>query len=406
MLADRTYQPTTTTRPDTVPEFVEDVFASLRRVDQRRWARTYLNGLLNTPGRKTLQRLARAGAHSADSAHGLQQFINSSPWDWSTVRHALAGALASHARPRAWSIAEVTIPKRGDHSVGVHRRFDPDAGRVVNGQRALALFTVADAYSAPVDWHIVLDNTWSHDADRRRRARIPDSATAESAWQHVLRFAVRAAHAPRLRHIPWVLDLRRVPDHTRITGDLSRHRQTFVAEVLPTQPVVAARAGTQPVIAAEYVARGHALQAQLVPTPTPAGTREPVLLHSGPVQLPEQGNAEATDALPVYRLIVRPASRTHKAARYWITNLVDRSVEDVVSLTRHTRAADTAMTELASDFGILDFEGRSFPGWHHHMTMASAAYAYTRLHPHRRGRPHRAPGTLERASLPPVRLTS
>ncbi|MFD3939112.1 hypothetical protein ACFWSF_09295 [Streptomyces sp. NPDC058611] len=28
---------------------------------------------------------------------------------------------------------------------------------------------------------------------------------------------------------------------------------------------------------------------------------------------------------------------------------------------------------------MLDFAGRSFLGWHHHMTMTSAAYAYSRL---------------------------
>jgi len=32
------------------------------------------------------------------------------------------------------------------------------------------------------------------------------------------------------------------------------------------------------------------------------------------------------------------------------------------------------------DFGLLDFEGRSFPGWYHHMALVSAAYTYRRLH--------------------------
>ncbi len=28
---------------------------------------------------------------------------------------------------------------------------------------------------------------------------------------------------------------------------------------------------------------------------------------------------------------------------------------------------------------MQDFEGRSFVGWHHHMTLVSAAYAYDSL---------------------------
>lgn len=38
------------------------------------------------------------------------------------------------------------------------------------------------------------------------------------------------------------------------------------------------------------------------------------------------------------------------------------------------------MSCLEEDCGLLDFEGRSYPGWHHHMTLVSAAYTYSRLY--------------------------
>ena len=34
------------------------------------------------------------------------------------------------------------------------------------------------------------------------------------------------------------------------------------------------------------------------------------------------------------------------------------------------------MGEMADRYGLFDFEGRSFPGWHHHVTLVSAAYLY------------------------------
>ncbi|WP_031052530.1 hypothetical protein [Streptomyces sp. NRRL WC-3774] len=74
--------------------------------------------------------------------------------------------------------------------------------------------------------------------------------------------------------------------------------------------------------------------------------------------------------------------------RFWLTDLVDRPARETPALARlHTGAADT-MRRLADDFGLRAFEGRSYPGWHHHMTLVSAAFAY---------------GALGRAGTPPTR---
>ena len=57
--------------------------------------------------------------------------------------------------------------------------------------------------------------------------------------------------------------------------------------------------------------------------------------------------------------------------------------ESVLALTRTLAHAGDSVREMSDDFGLQDFEGRSYPGWHHHMTLVSAAYAYSRFH----GRP-------------------
>lgn len=73
--------------------------------------------------------------------------------------------------------------------------------------------------------------------------------------------------------------------------------------------------------------------------------------------------------------------------RFWLTDLVDRPARETPALARlHSGAADT-MERLADDFGLRAFEGRSYPGWHHHMTLVSAAFAY---------------GALGRAGTPPT----
>ena len=46
--------------PATLTRFVQEVFASLPRLDQRRWAEVYVRGLLRQDGRKSARNIADA----------------------------------------------------------------------------------------------------------------------------------------------------------------------------------------------------------------------------------------------------------------------------------------------------------------------------------------------------------
>ena len=68
---------------------------------------------------------------------------------------------------------------------------------------------------------------------------------------------------------------------------------------------------------------------------------------------------------------------------YWITNITDRSLADVVGLAKLSLQAGPRIEQFAHQFGLRDYEGRTFAGWHHHVTLATAAYVFhvlTALH--------------------------
>ncbi|MFF8729286.1 IS701 family transposase [Streptomyces sp. NPDC015171] len=357
--------------------FAEEVFEPLQRADQRRWAHAYLGALLSVPGKKTLQRLAKAVSPAPAAAHGLQQFINASPWDWGPVRRSLARTVAGRGLPRAWTVKELTIPKRGEHSVGVHRRFDVELGRTVNCQLAMGLFLAADIGCVPVDWSLLLERSWCADEERRARARIPESVTARPAWRHILDFATDVAANPGLSGIPWVLDLRRTDDAGAVVEGLARRGLDFVCEVSPAEPVVPASAVASAAALGELMARGHMRQPQVVVRQAATGRLERLTVHFGEVRLP--GRAGEPSGVPrVYRALARPSGAGRLGVRYWLTSLTDWRAEEVLGLARHASAVEPAVRDLGH-FGVQDFEGRSFPGWHHHMTMASAAHAFARL---------------------------
>lgn len=362
--------------------FLEEIFRPLHRAEQRRWARAYLRGLIHVSGRKTPRSMARTERLPPAAAQSLHQFINTSTWDWEPVRRRLALRVAAGAAPYAWTATELLIPKRGEHSVGVHRRLDTETGRTVNCQRAVGLFLVTDTHCFPVDWSLVLDGPWSWDQERRMRARIPEEETARSFGACVLDYAAESAAQPRLPRLPWVLDLSRSEDASGVIAGLARHRADILCEVNPGQVVIGGRrtpaVTTVGVLMDERNARQPYVMARHAADPRlRSGVRAPLYTYAGAVRLPLRSGGDG--AARGYRLLELPDPDGLRPARYWITSLADRRVERILALMRSRATVRSTVTALQERFGVLDFEGRSYPGWHHHMTMTSAAYAYQHL---------------------------
>jgi len=58
---------------------------------------------------------------------------------------------------------------------------------------------------------------------------------------------------------------------------------------------------------------------------------------------------------------------------------VHHRLDELLELTRLYVSSTVTADCMDGRYELLDFAGRSFPAWHHHMTMASAAYAHLRL---------------------------
>ncbi|MER5349005.1 transposase [Kitasatospora sp. NPDC002551] len=356
-----------------VSRFAEQVFAHLTRIDQRRWARAYLHGLLAAPGRKSLSNMAASlatGPTAATASLSLQQFINGSPWDWRPARRVLARAAAGDRPVRAWTASLAVIPKRGDQAVGVHRRFVPDAGRTLKCQAAPGLFVATDRDAVPVDWSLLLDPSWTDDPQRRGRARIPDGLAPYAAGELLL------GMVDRLRALlpvaPLVADLGVADEPLRLAGALARRSVPYLLEVRGGQAV-------RPVLQATTGRHGRVRQdtttaEALFPhrRPRTPGAPQPVL-RGAPVLLPGPPGPHGT---PVHRLWAHGGGPAGPR-RYWLTDLTE-DAPGVLALLNAARATRTTVDRLGSDFGLLDFSGRSFTGWHHHMTLVSAAYSLSR----------------------------
>lgn len=349
--------------------FCEEMLASLHRADQRRWGTAYLRGLVDVPGRKSIRRIAQLVAgHDADQS--LQQFLNKSPWEWGPVRRALAGAVVRERRPMAWVVREVTFPKNGSNSVAVARQYSRSMGRLANCQLATAVFLAGDFGGCPVEWRLHIPCEWDRDTARRAKSKVPEAERWRPAWQIGLDALEEMAADRRLPRLPVVLDLTGQDTAQTVLTALELRGFTYLARVSPGRlalgaGVTGATGTAPPVRAATVAARGTCGRPRSVFTV--AETPEPV---------------DAARAVPGSRrrLLADWSWGTARPRAVWLTNYS----ADTAALARTAGMWDRstqALDSLEADCGLLHFEGRSYRGWHHHVTLVGLAHGFRLLGP-------------------------
>ncbi|MFC3993362.1 IS701 family transposase [Actinoplanes siamensis] len=356
--------------------FLEGVFQPLPRADQRHWARTYLRGLLSAPHGATPRQLAAAQSLPAAAAHRLHQFVNVSSWAWEPVRQALARQICAHTMPAAWTVTELFLPRQGPSVVGVHDTVDTGTGRPVSGQRAFGLFLSTERDSFPVSWRLLLGDAWVKDRQRRQRARIPKDVTARARWAYLMEFVGEVTQG-QLPNLPWIFAVPLAPpDVSGVLAALAHCRLDVVCEVTPEQEVTPERQTRSGGGSAAAVPVGDLLSRRPARTGSgsvPPARRTPPVSATVRLGGPRQADAESR----TYQAMEWAGQDGRGPVRYVLTTLTPRrAARALAGAAEDTRAAAAAMSRC---FGARDFLGRSFPGWHHHMTMASAAYAYRRL---------------------------
>ncbi|MFJ3515736.1 transposase [Streptomyces sp. NPDC090131] len=225
---------------------------------------------------------------SPTASQSLQQFINASPWDWNPARTELLRWVEERHPVRAWTIGQVCFPKRGEHSVGVHRRFDPAAGRIVNCQLGYCLFLSLDGMTVPVDWRLALPETWVADPVLRRRARIRPEVAHQFPEALVLELVDSIAARTTSAHPPVVADLSRLGGAAALIGVLGRRGHDFLVSAPPALAVRAAgliQGGDA--TAGDFARPGNTSHPCSAPLTGPHARPQRQRIHSALVRVPE-----------------------------------------------------------------------------------------------------------------------
>jgi SRSO17 transposase len=399
--------------------FAADMLGELPRADQRAKGELYLRGLLLDGKRKSMQPMA---ARLGVDHQQLQQFVTSSTWDHADVRRRIACWADEFIAPDAYVIDDTGFPKDGSDSPGVARMYSGTLGKVGNCQIGVSVHAVTDEASAAIDWRLFLPTSWDEttttDADviteiRRRRARckIPDAVRHREKWRLALDMLdeVLGESKSESESGGWGLPARPVIGDAGY-GDATEFRLGLAARGLSYVVAVKGTTSAYPVEAAPaapaYRGRGR--------PPTPRYRDEPTSLaglataagrsalrrvtwRHGSRQ--DVGNPTAAMRSRFLALRVRPANRDiprhpdgsldecwlivewppgkREPTGYWLSNLpADTPLRQLVRLAKIRWRIEHDYRELKDGLGLDHFEGRSYVGWHRHVTLAALAQAF------------------------------
>ncbi|MBB1499822.1 IS701 family transposase, partial [Paracoccus sp. MC1862] len=160
--------------------------ARLGRVEQRRWAPVYLQGLLGPGERKSVEPMAARVAPG--DVQQLHHFISTSPWRCEPLEEELVRAADRLVGgPEAVLIIDDTaLVKQGRHSVGVARQYCGQLGKKANCQALVSLTLARCEVPVCVGLRLFLPRAWAEDAGRRARAGVPEAIPGRPKWRIAL----------------------------------------------------------------------------------------------------------------------------------------------------------------------------------------------------------------------------
>jgi SRSO17 transposase len=359
---------------DGISVHCQQMFSSLPRSDQRRWAEVYVRGLLTVPGRKTVKRISGEIA-GGGAEQCLQQFVNQSTWRSDAIRRDVALLLTESLRPASWVLEDVVIPKNGCNSAGVDKQFVHPEGRTVNCQLGLALFLSGEGWSSPVNWRLPLPASWENDPVRRAKAHVPPTERCKPRWRHMLDMIDEATAEWTVPQRPVLGDLTADPEVEPFLRGLEERRLPYAMGVGLNRPAVTAAGTMRPVTAGQVISDA---------------IRRDVTAVNGWHAVRTRSNLTRVIAVPLTPPRQRPACQRYLVAEWstvwdtprsaWVTSFPPRDISRLLEGIEGCSRLRTDLKVLYEDLGLRHFEGRSFSGWHHYATLVSVAAACRLLH--------------------------
>ncbi|MHB8447600.1 MAG: IS701 family transposase [Rudaea sp.] len=404
--------------------YLDWLTVALGHADREAGLRGYCQGLMLPLERKSVEPIAAQldPRHVRARHQALHHFVAQSDWSDTALLRRVTDWVLPHlvGKERVyWIIDDTGIRKKGRHSVGVARQYCGQIGKQDNCQVAVSLSIATVQASLPVAWQLYLPSEWAADATRRREAGVPEDMVFATKPDIALA-QVRQAHAAGLP-IGCVLADAAYGTQTQWREALSELQLEYAvgvvssvgvwapgSEPLPPKPKRGTgrptvrrklRNGQGPVSVKSLALQLDRRQFRTVRwregTNTPLSSRFAALR----VRVAHRDPRRAHLCDEEWLLIEWPRGKA-EPAKYWLSNLPpDTILKELVATVKARWRIERDYEELKQEFGLAQYEGRGWRGFHHHASLCIAAYGFLvgrRL----RGARQKKPSELPQPALP------
>jgi SRSO17 transposase len=346
----------------------------------------YAFGILGDGERKSVEPIAArtcADPKQTNNVHSkLVYFLGRSAWDDRAVRLEAARYAIEAMEERepvvAWIIDDTGFLKQGTHSVGVQRQYTGSAGKVANCQIGVSLAVATRSEQLPVDFELYLPQSWMEDGERRLEARIPETLTFKTKAELAIEMIERAV-ANKLPGDVVLAD--------SAYGDNTEFRNRVRTLGLHYAVGVSSNVGVLRLDRLGRVNTKRQLVSELAKS-LPRKAFRRITWHEGSksdlssrfafvrVKTTHDDGLSIDEREAVWLVIEWPEG-DDAPSKYVLTTLPESMTKK--QIVRHFKErwrTERMYEDLKGELGLDHFEGRSFPGWHHHVSVVICCYAF------------------------------
>jgi SRSO17 transposase len=376
--------------------FLKQIMPLVGRRDRQHWGEVYIRGLLTEGGRKTA---ASIGQRLPDgNVQALQQFVGQSPWHNEPVRQKLAQTLIKAMSPKPiWIIDDTGFPKKGTNSVGVARQYSGTLGKTGNCQVAVSINYASDQACIPLDFTLYLPEEWFGDQQRLKKAGVPEEVTFKPKWELALKMVdrIRTWEVPEgivcadagygrvtkfrkaldKRHLQYVVGIDNTAGAWKEAANLSQPKYQGTGRPrkrpknIPKPQSVAEIARNLPESAWQIICWRQGAKGKL--------ESRFACLRVQPSHSYYNRNEESEEIL---WLLIEWPQKESEPTKYWFSNLpADTSLKELVYIAKSRWWIEQNYQQLKDELGLDHYEGRSWLGWNHHVTLTMIAFGFLTL---------------------------
>jgi SRSO17 transposase len=372
-------------------QYIESLVSVIGHADRAGPLRDYCTGLIVSEARKSVEPMAALTAPDRTGAQhqSLLHFVSQGPWSdevvLAKVRELVLPQIEHHGPITAWIIDDTGIPKKGQLSVGVAHQYCGQLGKQANCQVAVSLSVANHAASLPVAYRLYLTKDWASDEARRLKAKVPE----EICFKTKPEIALEHIHWACETGLPGdmvLLDAGYGHDAKLRTG-ITALGKVYAAGIqpqtlvwMPGKPVGRApdkgrRDAPDTISVKEIALRLRAKAWHTIEWRE--GTNERLCSRFARVRVHVASRHEQAEKPAKEWLLIEWPEGEDAPTKYWLSTLPNSiSFRDLVDAAKLRWRVERDYQELKQEVGLGHFEGRGWPGFHHHATLCIATYGF------------------------------